>query len=775
MITKVINVNLHQPIYEKLTAKQGDIASRYLLFHLLDGDKPFDLSNRTVRVYAIKPDKTEIFNDLAINDASKGYCTLELTSQCLASAGVVKMELYISESGKVLTSIPFELEVIPCINTDNGVISTNEFSALEVALSSLQGYDNLRREIVQARKGHETVGKRLDNFDSQLELKADLTYVDTKIGNMGNTKTFKGSCMFSALPTEANVDDYWYVTDKSTNYCWNGTTWVDIGDNLNIGDGTITTSKLAFAPVIGIKSKNLFNKETVTTGYYVDYTTGKLLSNDSYSASEFIMVESNTQYCKNTTHQFAFYDVNKTYISGINTDKVFTTPSNCRYVRLSVKDSTLNSLQFEKGSVQSDYVDFNYNLLDINTVPNKSITKEKLAFSTVELEKSKNLFNKETVTTGYYVDYRTGKLLSNDSYSASDYIEVESDTIYSKVTTNQFAFYDVNKTYISGINTDKVFTTPSNCKFIRISVKNESLDSEMLVENDNVGTYESFGSFIPKDLLPQEILKDNIEYTNFVIVSKDNPQLDTINKALNNLKGVDSVDNPCVILVMPGVYEESLILAYRYISIIGVDKDTCIITNKLNDYYNPPVDLTPNSHLKNLTIIADNDGIVEIPDVGTPGQQSYAVHFDSAGRYYNSKTEGVSRIENCILISNNYQALGSGLCINQKLICENVEFRAYKNNSAMRIHNYSLEGGGGSSAVFKDCTFISENAEPIYVQNVNDNNIDTEITFIRNVAYNNNGQVNCLKHQEVIGEGCISGNIILGKGSFGNSIAELNK
>ena len=775
MITKVINVNLHQPIYEKLTAKQGDIASRYLLFHLLDGDKPFDLSNRTVRVYAIKPDKTEIFNDLAINDASKGYCTLELTSQCLASAGVVKMELYISESGKVLTSIPFELEVIPCINTDNGVISTNEFSALEVALSSLQGYDNLRREIVQARKGHETVGKRLDNFDSQLELKADLTYVDTKIGNMGNTKTFKGSCMFSALPTEANVDDYWYVTDKSTNYCWNGTTWVDIGDNLNIGDGTITTSKLAFAPVIGIKSKNLFNKETVTTGYYVDYTTGKLLSNDSYSASEFIMVESNTQYCKNTTHQFAFYDVNKTYISGINTDKVFTTPSNCRYVRLSVKDSTLNSLQFEKGSVQSDYVDFNYNLLDINTVPNKSITKEKLAFSTVELEKSKNLFNKETVTTGYYVDYRTGKLLSNDSYSASDYIEVESDTIYSKVTTNQFAFYDVNKTYISGINTDKVFTTPSNCKFIRISVKNESLDSEMLVENDNVGTYESFGSFIPKDLLPQEILKDNIEYTNFVIVSKDNPQLDTINKALNNLKGVDSVDNPCVILVMPGVYEESLILAYRYISIIGVDKDTCIITNKLNDYYNPPVDLTPNSHLKNLTIIADNDGIVEIPDVGTPGQQSYAVHFDSAGRYYNSKTEGVSRIENCILISNNYQALGSGLCINQKLICENVEFRAYKNNNAMRIHNYSLEGGGGSSAVFKDCTFISENAEPIYVQNVNDNNIDTEITFIRNVAYNNNGQVNCLKHQEVIGEGCISGNIILGKGSFGNSIAELNK
>ena len=169
MITKVVNVNLHQPIYERLTAKQGDIASRYLLFHLLDGDKPFDLTGKSVRVYAIKPDKTEIFNDLTINDASKGYCTLELTSQCLASAGVVKMELYISESGKVLTSIPFELDVIACINTANGVASTNEFSALEVALGSLQDYYNLRSEIVQARKGYRTVGKRLDNFDSQLD------------------------------------------------------------------------------------------------------------------------------------------------------------------------------------------------------------------------------------------------------------------------------------------------------------------------------------------------------------------------------------------------------------------------------------------------------------------------------------------------------------------------------------------------------------------------------------------------------------------------------
>ena len=211
MITKVVNVNLHQPIYERLTAKQGDIASRYLLFHLLDGDKPFDLTGKSVRVYARKPDKTEIFNDLTINDASKGYCTLELTSQCLASAGVVKMELYISESGKVLTSIPFELEVIACINTANGVTSTNEFSALEAALGSLQDYDNLKREIVEARKTYGTVGVRLNNFDSQLDNMERV--VDTTVEKQVSSKIKE--LIYDSYMGNADNVNYFIVGDST--------------------------------------------------------------------------------------------------------------------------------------------------------------------------------------------------------------------------------------------------------------------------------------------------------------------------------------------------------------------------------------------------------------------------------------------------------------------------------------------------------------------------------------------------------------------------------
>ena len=273
MITKVVNVNLHQPIYERLTAKQGDMASRYLLFHLLDGDKPFDLTGRSVRVYARKPDKTEIFNDLIINDETKGYCTLELTSQCLAEAGIVKMELYISESGKVLTSIPFKLEVIGCINAANAVTSTNEFSALVAALSSLQDFGNLKREIVEARGSNvnlkvrfdnieESLNKKVDKIDGKglstndytsndksevdtIKNKADKTYVDNKIAQIS-----AGPPIFVNSVSEMTDVNRIYVHSGDgyiytyTNGQWKKTN--HLYQSVGISDNTITEEKLAF-------------------------------------------------------------------------------------------------------------------------------------------------------------------------------------------------------------------------------------------------------------------------------------------------------------------------------------------------------------------------------------------------------------------------------------------------------------------------------------------------------------------------------------------------
>lgn len=179
MNTKTIKFDLNKyKLYEKIKAKQGDTKSRFLLFQLLDGSIPFNLTNRSVRAYMVKPDGKEIFNDLIINNYSLGYCTLELTNQVLAVSGTVKIELMVTEEDKKLTSSVFELEVVKSINSEKSIVSTNEFTALLNGLASLSEYDNYKNsvksmEINKADKAkvEEKFGEVYEQLDNMITLK----------------------------------------------------------------------------------------------------------------------------------------------------------------------------------------------------------------------------------------------------------------------------------------------------------------------------------------------------------------------------------------------------------------------------------------------------------------------------------------------------------------------------------------------------------------------------------------------------------------------------
>lgn len=191
MNTKIIKFDLNKNLYDNLIAKQGDTKSRFLLFNLLDGSIPFSLENRSVRVYAIKPDGTEIFNDLIITDAAKGYCILELTTQMLAVAGTVKLELMVIEDEKKLTSNIFYMDVKKSINSEKAVVSTNEFGALLTALSSLNEYDNYKKEIAAARDGEDNLLTKVKKIDEQLDKKVN--YFETVASMKTSNKIKKDS------------------------------------------------------------------------------------------------------------------------------------------------------------------------------------------------------------------------------------------------------------------------------------------------------------------------------------------------------------------------------------------------------------------------------------------------------------------------------------------------------------------------------------------------------------------------------------------------------
>lgn len=132
-------------------------------------------------------------------------------------------------------------------------------------------------------------------------------------------------------------------------------------------NNVVTTSSIQKAAVTVDKASffipgvNLFDKAAVTSGYYVNYKTGNLITNPSYSASDYIPVTAGQNYTQSFSHQTAFYDANKTYISGVDalvspsTARTLTIPAGAAYVRMSVANTALDTMQFEKGNESTSY------------------------------------------------------------------------------------------------------------------------------------------------------------------------------------------------------------------------------------------------------------------------------------------------------------------------------------------------------------------------------------------------------------------------------------
>ena len=213
MNTKIIKLDINRRLYDKIVAKQDDTGSRFLLFQLLDGAVPFNLTDRSVRVYGVKPDGAVIFNDLTVTHSATGFCLLELTNQMLAIAGTVKLELMITEGDKKLTSIPFEMEVIKKINSNDAVESSNEFRAL---LNALKEIDDWNKEFAdKSGKLEELYTPRLNELGSQLD-------------NITNQTGL-----------ESNLDKFKKMVIESKNNQLNNVTYICVGDSTRAAYGQI--------------------------------------------------------------------------------------------------------------------------------------------------------------------------------------------------------------------------------------------------------------------------------------------------------------------------------------------------------------------------------------------------------------------------------------------------------------------------------------------------------------------------------------------------------
>jgi pectin methylesterase-like acyl-CoA thioesterase len=131
----------------------------------------------------------------------------------------------------------------------------------------------------------------------------------------------------------------------------------------------------------------------------------------------------------------------------------------------------------------------------------------------------------------------------------------------------------------------------------------------------------------------------------------------------------DSAANPVTIELYPGVYNEHITLLNRYISIIGVNRDTCIIRDDSGRYNNDPIKISGGKwRLENLSLISTHSKAGSwTPSWVFPDLPSYALHID------NGSAGGEGIVENCYLYCENLNAIGAGTHNGEKIQIINCE------------------------------------------------------------------------------------------------------
>ena len=179
----------------------------------------------SARIYAKKPDGTEVYNDCVIQN---GYITAPLTSQTLAVVGKVNCQLQLVIDG-TLTSFAFTVIVDESLVSSSAIPSSNEYTALESLIAEAESViDGLPTK----------VSKSGDSMSGTLDM------TDNKIVNLGTptadadaaTKEYVDDAV-GAIPV-ITVDSA--LSDTSENPVQNKVVKSAIDGKLSLSGGTMT-------------------------------------------------------------------------------------------------------------------------------------------------------------------------------------------------------------------------------------------------------------------------------------------------------------------------------------------------------------------------------------------------------------------------------------------------------------------------------------------------------------------------------------------------------
>lgn len=594
----------------------------------------------------------------------------------------------------------------------NGTLSLeNKFVVL---FKTVKEMFDAQDALVQSYKElYEFVNTYFDNLDVQEE-------INNKLDNMAR----EGTLLTIIKPTISNETTTWLASHMTN------PTSPAVDTSLSVqkaaADAGMTGSLLysLFAPNDNDFRENLGEGATFIDGHYID-ADGKVHVNKDYSYSDYIAVSPRTSLqVKSGIDTFiCAYNENKEFIYGFytNNNKAFDLRDDAHFIRYSI----VTSKKYMKAIINPMY----------------TIQRELLTNFYTGAFRNTIILPQTLRIRGYYANWDTGKLSTNAKYFCSPYLRAIAGTIICNTTPstdNVFtvSFYDSNYTMISSAYNKTVVPIPQNASYFCFSKR---IDTEYDVK----------------------IISNSTTLT----VSKDNSKMFTsINAALNFAYAIESKENPITIIVFPGVYNEVLFIkGTHYVSLIGINKETCVIKNDTAHYNNAPLRIQGACYVANLTFIATADKYSS--DTGTGHEAwkkdvlagvsnptwlttlgSYAVHCDDV----TNGESTTSIFENCYMYSETFPAFGSGMQLNNTIYLLNCDlltsidediYNANKLNSqgTLVCHgNYptSPVDDPKQSLIVKDCRISGINSKCLNMYK-SDNAPKADIIFINNTFDNN--------------------------------------
>lgn len=300
-------------------------------------------------------------NDITIYGPEKAGVGITVDYSTALITGIMDMTIYgntvknLIANGKVTTSLLSDDSGTNIgLETDGTWSFNNAYSATEQNFNGSVG----DRVLIMTRLKADSVGrikKQYVNY-SDTSVQEGTTVVDSLY--MADIITLNSALSFNIKlqeSTAGTIERDYQILINLTQYNTSETDLNILAQMFQYSEGIVSVDKQR----ILISSKNLFDiNEAIFDGFRINETTGGLTASTDRGRSDYISVKGSTTYSQSNggaVSTGAFYDENFNYISNITLSVPFTTPSNCRYVRLSIVIARKDAMQLELGSSATEF------------------------------------------------------------------------------------------------------------------------------------------------------------------------------------------------------------------------------------------------------------------------------------------------------------------------------------------------------------------------------------------------------------------------------------